>query len=126
MDSNAYRPASDLHERARAVHPVQEEPEDEERRGRREQAVFGACYLGLELWKRLQLDRFFEEAADPQDADVPWSRIAAVLAINRLCAPGSELAIEELPRRRRFTLERRAQNLRKRSRCQRTTVSDCT
>ena len=26
----------------------------------------------------------------------------------------------------RFTLERRAQNLRKRSRCQRTTVSDCT
>jgi transposase len=26
---------------------------------------------------------------------VPWSRIAAVLAINRLCAPGSELAIEE-------------------------------
>jgi transposase len=26
---------------------------------------------------------------------VPWSRVAAVLAINRLCAPGSELAIEE-------------------------------
>ena len=56
---------------------------------------FGACYLGLELWKRLQLDRFFEEAVDPQAADVPWSRIAALLAINRLCAPGSELAIEE-------------------------------
>jgi transposase len=56
---------------------------------------FGACYLGLELWKRLQLDRFFEQAVDAKDADVPWSRIAAVLAINRLCAPGSELAIEE-------------------------------
>ena len=26
---------------------------------------------------------------------MPWSRVAAVLAINRLCAPGSELAIEE-------------------------------
>jgi len=26
---------------------------------------------------------------------VRWSRVAAVLAINRLCAPGSELAIEE-------------------------------
>jgi transposase len=26
---------------------------------------------------------------------VPWSRVAAVLAINRLCAPGSELAIEQ-------------------------------
>src|SRR6202158_1768697 len=56
---------------------------------------FGACYLGLELWKRLQLARFFESTVDAHDADVPWSRIAAVLAINRLCAPGSELAIEE-------------------------------
>src|SRR5882672_8123470 len=56
---------------------------------------FGACYLGLELWKRLQLDRFFESTVDAQYADVPWSRVAAVLAINRLCAPGSELAIEE-------------------------------
>jgi len=56
---------------------------------------FGACYLGLELWKRLQLDRFFEETVDAHDADVPWSRVAAVLAINRLCAPGSELAVEQ-------------------------------
>jgi transposase len=56
---------------------------------------FGSCWLGLQLWKRLQLDRFFEGAVDEQEADVPWSRVAAVLAINRLCAPGSELAIEE-------------------------------
>src|SRR3954465_7852753 len=56
---------------------------------------FGACYLGVQLWKRLELDRFFEEATDAEQADVPWSRIAAVLAINRLCAPGSELAIEQ-------------------------------
>ena len=56
---------------------------------------FGSCWLGLELWKRLGLDRFFEDAVDEHEADVPWSRVAAVLAINRLCAPGSELAIEE-------------------------------
>ena len=56
---------------------------------------FGACYLGLELWKRLELDRFFEEAIDRAPADVPWSRIAALLSINRLCAPGSELAVEQ-------------------------------
>jgi hypothetical protein len=56
---------------------------------------FGACWLGLELWRRLELDRFFKEAVDEQEADVPWSRVAAVLAINRLCAPGSELAIEQ-------------------------------
>jgi len=56
---------------------------------------FGACWLGLELWRRLGLDRFFEECLEAQEADVPWSRVTAVLAINRLCAPGSELAIEE-------------------------------
>jgi transposase len=56
---------------------------------------FGACWLGLELWRRLDLDRFFEQAVDEQESDVPWSRVAAVLTINRLCAPGSELAIEE-------------------------------
>src|SRR6267378_517014 len=56
---------------------------------------FGACYLGIELWKRLGLDRFFEQTVDHESADVPWSRVAALLAINRLCAPGSELAIEQ-------------------------------
>jgi transposase len=56
---------------------------------------FGACYLGLELWKRLQLDHFFEQVVDDDPADVPWSRVAALLAINRLCAPGSELAVEQ-------------------------------
>jgi hypothetical protein len=56
---------------------------------------FGACYLGLELWRRLELDRFFEQAVDGDPGDVPWSRVAALLAINRLCAPGSELAVEQ-------------------------------
>jgi hypothetical protein len=56
---------------------------------------FGACFLGLEMWKRLELDRFFEQAVDGESVDVPWSRVAALLAINRLCAPGSELAVEQ-------------------------------
>lgn len=56
---------------------------------------FGSCFLGLELWKRLELDRFFTEHIDREAADVPWSRVAALLAIHRLCAPGSELAIEQ-------------------------------
>ena len=56
---------------------------------------FGACWLGLELWKQLELDRFFAVALDHEPTDVPWSRVAALLAINRLCAPGSELAIEQ-------------------------------
>ena len=58
---------------------------------------FGDCFLGLELWRRLELDRFCESLLDRAEdrAEVPWSRIAALLAINRLCEPGSELAIEE-------------------------------
>ncbi len=56
---------------------------------------FGDCYLGLELWKRLGLDEFLAQHLDGDGADVAWSRVAAVLAINRLCAPGSELAVEQ-------------------------------
>lgn len=56
---------------------------------------FGDCYLGLELWKQLGLAGFFAQYLDVDGADVPWSRVAAVLAINRLCAPGSELAVEQ-------------------------------
>lgn len=58
---------------------------------------FGECFVGLELWRRLELDRLLEPLMDRagDDADVPWSRVAALLAINRLCAPGSELAIEQ-------------------------------
>ena len=56
---------------------------------------FGDCYLGLELWRQLGLAEFFAQHLDVDGADVPWSRVAAVLAINRLCAPGSELAVEQ-------------------------------
>src|SRR5215204_7241266 len=38
---------------------------------------FGSCWLGLELWKRLELDHFFEQAVDEHEADVPWSRVVA-------------------------------------------------
>ena len=55
----------------------------------------GPALLGLALWRQLRLDEFFEARVDAAPADVPWSRVAAILAINRLCAPGSELAIEE-------------------------------
>src|SRR6202049_5180514 len=56
---------------------------------------FGACYLGLELWKRLELDRFFEETIDKISADVLWSRIAGLLIIHPVGAPGSKLAVEQ-------------------------------
>jgi hypothetical protein len=43
----------------------------------------------------LKLDEFFQGLTDTDRADVPWSRVAAILAISRLCAPGSELALEQ-------------------------------
>jgi len=55
----------------------------------------GPALPGLALWRQLRLDEFFEARIDEAPAEVPWSRVAAILAINRLCAPGSELAIEE-------------------------------
>jgi hypothetical protein len=55
----------------------------------------GPCFLGLELWRRLGLDKFWEGLLDAAVAGVLWSRVAVVLAINRLSAPGSELTIEE-------------------------------
>jgi transposase len=56
---------------------------------------FGGCYLGLELWKQLGLEGFFAQHLDTDGAEVAWSRVTAVLAINRLCDPGSELAVEQ-------------------------------
>ncbi len=55
---------------------------------------FGDVWLGWQLWQRLGLQAFCEAVLDGHLADVPWSRVAAILAINRLCAPGSKLAIE--------------------------------
>jgi hypothetical protein len=54
----------------------------------------GPSLLGLTLWQQLQLDDFFAARVDQAAADVPWSRMAALLAIKRLSAPGSELPIE--------------------------------
>src|ERR1700723_2259545 len=45
---------------------------------------FGACFLGWELWKRLGLDVFFVHGLDEEAAEGAWSRVAAVVAINRL------------------------------------------
>ena len=56
---------------------------------------FGNCFLGLQLWKQLGLDKLFEELLDHEAADVPWSRVVALLVLNRLCTPGSELSIEQ-------------------------------
>jgi transposase len=54
---------------------------------------FGDCWLGCVLWRQLGLDRFWQEQLNDQRGGVPWEKVLALLAVNRLCQPGSELAV---------------------------------
>ncbi len=56
---------------------------------------FGEVYLGLALWRRLGLDRFFNAAMAPGRERVPWATMACILTLARFCAPSSELQIAD-------------------------------
>jgi transposase len=56
---------------------------------------FGGPWLALELIHVLGLDTFFQETIPSGREDVPWSVMALVLVIARLCEPSSELSIAE-------------------------------
>jgi transposase len=56
---------------------------------------FGDVWLGWRLWQALRLDEWCEEHLPRGREQVPWSTMAAVLVIARLCEPSSELHIAE-------------------------------
>jgi transposase len=56
---------------------------------------FGAPWLGCRLFEELQLDQFFSTALADRRGSEEWSKVVELLAVNRLCAPGSELALHE-------------------------------
>jgi transposase len=56
---------------------------------------FGDVWLGWQLWRALQLDTCCEQLLPRKREQVPWSTMAAVLVIARLCEPSSELHIAE-------------------------------
>jgi hypothetical protein len=56
-------------------------------RGRR----FGDVWLAWKLWQALGLDTWLEKRLPGGREDVPWSLMAAVPVIARLCEPSSEL-----------------------------------
>jgi len=56
---------------------------------------FGNCWLGCRLFEELQLDRFFGEELATRRGPEDWAKVVELLAVNRLCAPGSELSIHE-------------------------------
>ncbi|MFO0985450.1 MAG: IS1634 family transposase [Planctomycetota bacterium] len=52
-------------------------------------------FLGLALWRALELDKLFDQVLEPGREDVPWSTIAAIHTILRLCEPSSDLFVAE-------------------------------
>ena len=54
---------------------------------------FGDCWLGCHLWRELGLDRFWQQQLADERGGVPWEKVLQLLAVNRLCDPGSEFAV---------------------------------
>ena len=52
-------------------------------------------WLGWTLWRALKLDTLCEQLLPAGRESVPWSTMAAVLVLARLCEPASELHIAE-------------------------------
>lgn len=51
---------------------------------------WGACWLVLQLWKELELDRFWSERLAQSRKGTRWEQVLLVLVAYRLIAPGSE------------------------------------
>jgi hypothetical protein len=61
----------------------------------RQPQQFGAPWVGCRLWEELQLDQFWQEALGAEPGDIAWAKVVELLAVNRLCAPRSELSLHE-------------------------------
>ncbi len=59
------------------------------------QLDFGGPWLAMEVIRKLQLDKLFKSVMPRGGEDIPWAKMALVLAISRLCNPSSELFIAE-------------------------------
>jgi transposase len=57
--------------------------------------AFGDVWLGWTLWRALKLDVECERLLAEGREEVPWSMMAAILVIARLCEPSSELHVAE-------------------------------
>jgi transposase len=54
---------------------------------------YGNCWLGCELWRQLELDRFWEQRLPRGREDVGWPQVLELLVVNRLIDPGSEFRL---------------------------------
>src|SRR5437899_10974187 len=55
---------------------------------------YGNCWLGCELWRQLQLDRFWSEKLPPGRESVAWPQVLELLVVDRLIGPGSEVGVD--------------------------------
>jgi transposase len=54
---------------------------------------YGNCWLGCELWRQLQLDRFWLGKLPQGREGVAWPQVLELLVVNRLIEPGSEFRL---------------------------------
>jgi transposase len=54
---------------------------------------YGNCWLGGELWRQLELDRFWEQRLGRGREEVSWAQVLELLVVNRLIDPGSEFRL---------------------------------
>jgi transposase len=54
---------------------------------------YGNCWLGCELWRQLQLDRFWSGKLPQGREGVAWPQVLELLVVNRLIDPGSEFRL---------------------------------
>lgn len=55
--------------------------------------AFGDCWLGCELWRQLELERFWQARLPRGRERVGWSQVLQLLVVNRLIDPGSEFRL---------------------------------
>ena len=55
--------------------------------------LFGSCWLGCELWRQLELDRFWQQKLPDGRETVSWEKVLQLLVVNRLIAPSSEFHV---------------------------------
>jgi hypothetical protein len=54
---------------------------------------YGNCWLGCELWRQLELDRFWKEKLEHGREEVSRAQVLQLLIVNRLIDPGSEFGV---------------------------------
>lgn len=56
---------------------------------------FGDAWVGVGLWKMLQLDDFFSQKIDVGKEEIPWATMICFLVVSRFCESMSKLSIAE-------------------------------